>query len=566
MIRNSGLVSPRANPYIKGCPRPFRAPTGDEELEERGSVKSSIGLDKHGIKGARAAYWNLDAPSLVEESIKRAEGLLAPGGALVVETGEYTGRSPKDKFIVEEATSYDNIWWGSVNQSMSEKHYGAIRGKILDYYVDRDLFIQDSYAGADHDYRLNVRVVTETAWHALFTRNMFIQPPYHALASFDPSFTILHAPGLNVDPATDGTNSDICVIVNFGAREVLITGTWYAGEIKKSVFSILNYLLPAQGVMPMHCSANIGEGGDAAIFFGLSGTGKTTLSADGARILVGDDEHGWSDNGIFNFEGGCYAKAIRLSEEAEPEIYATTHRFGTVLENVVIDPVTRALDFDSEELTENTRVSYPIEFIPNISDTLTAGHPEHIVMLTADAFGVLPPISRMSPDQAMYHFLSGYTARLAGTERGVTEPEATFSSCFGAPFMPRHPTVYAKLLGERIAQHKTTCWLVNTGWTGGAYGVGSRMKIAHTRTMLRAALAGKLNDVAMTPDPNFGVLVPGNCPDVPQDVLNPKATWSDKAAYDKAARHVARMFEENFKQFEPQVSDSVKEAAIHAAA
>jgi len=535
-------------------------------VEERGSVKSNIGLDRHGIKAARSAHWNLAAPSLYEESIRRSEGLLAPGGALVVETGEYTGRSPKDKFIVEEATSRENIWWGSVNQSISEAHYKGVRQKILDFYKDRDLFIQDCYAGADIDYRLNVRVVTHTAWHALFTRNMFIQPPDDALASFDPGFTILHAPGLNVDPATDGTNSDICVLVNFGAREVLITGSWYAGEIKKSVFSVLNYLLPAQGVMPMHCSANVGEDGSAAIFFGLSGTGKTTLSADGSRILVGDDEHGWSDNGIFNFEGGCYAKAINLSQEAEPEIYATTHRFGTVLENVVIDPVTRALDFSSDKLTENTRVSYPIEFIPNISETLTSGHPDHIVMLTADAFGVLPPISRMTPDQAMYHFLSGYTARVAGTERGVTEPEATFSTCFGAPFMPRHPTVYAKLLGEKIARHKTNCWLVNTGWTGGAYGVGSRMKIGHTRAMLRAALDGKLADIPMTPDPNFGVLVPNNCPDVPKDVLNPKSTWSDKKAYDKTAHEVARMFEENFKEFEPQVSDSVKEAAIHAAA
>ena len=535
-------------------------------MEERGPVKSSVGLEKHGIKKARVAFWNLAAPSLYEESIRRSEALLAPGGALVVETGEYTGRSPRDKFIVEEATSRDNIWWGSVNQAISEDNYARVRKKIIDYFAGRDLFIQDCYAGADVDYRLDVRVVTETAWHALFTRNMFIQPGDDALASFVPSFTILHAPGLNVDPATDGTNSDICVLVNFGAREVLITGTWYAGEIKKSVFSVLNYFLPAQGVMPMHCSANVGHKGDAAIFFGLSGTGKTTLSADGSRILVGDDEHGWSDNGVFNFEGGCYAKAINLSREAEPEIYATTHRFGTVLENVVIDPVTRALDFDSDELTENTRVSYPIEFIPNISDTLTAGHPEHIVMLTADAFGVLPPISRMTPDQAMYHFLSGYTARVAGTERGVTEPEATFSTCFGAPFMPRHPTVYAKLLGERIARHKTDCWLVNTGWTGGAYGVGSRMKIAHTRAMLRAALDGRLSDVPMTPDPNFGVLVPSACPDVPKDVLNPKSTWSDKKAYDKTARDVARMFEENFKEFEPQVDASVKEAAIHGAA
>ena len=535
-------------------------------MEQRVSVKSSVGLDKHGIKGPKSVSWNLAAPALYEESIRRAEGLLAPGGALVVETGEYTGRSPNDKFIVEEATSRDNIWWGSVNRAISEDRYAAIRQKFLDYYVDRDLFVQDCHAGADLAYRLDVRVITETAWHALFTRNMFIQPTDEALAAFDPSFTILHAPGLNVDPATDGTNSDICVILNFGAGEVLIAGTWYAGEIKKSVFSILNYLLPAQGVMPMHCSANVGEEGDAAIFFGLSGTGKTTLSADGSRTLVGDDEHGWSNNGIFNFEGGCYAKAIRLSQEAEPEIYATTRLFGTVLENVVIDPVTRVLDFDSEELTENTRVSYPIEFIPNISETLTTGHPKNIVMLTADAFGVLPPISRMTADQAMYHFLSGYTARVAGTERGVTEPEATFSACFGAPFMPRHATVYAKLLGGLISRHETDCWLVNTGWTGGVYGVGSRMKIAHTRAMLRAALDGHLSDVAMTPDPNFGVLVPENCPHVPKEVLNPKNTWSDKSAYDKTAHDVARMFEENFKEYEPQVEDSVKQAAIHASA
>jgi len=422
------------------------------------------------------------------------------------------------------------------------------------------------FAGADLDYRLGVRVVTETAWHALFTSNMFLKPNDGEAAGFVPDFTVLHAPGMHVDPKTDGTNSDICIILNFGTKEVLICGTWYAGEIKKSVFSILNYLLPAKGVMAMHCSANVGDDGAPAIFFGLSGTGKTTLSADGSRTLVGDDEHGWSPNGVFNFEGGCYAKAIKLSAEAEPEIYATTHRFGTVLENVVMDPVTRELDFDSEELTENTRVSYPIDFIPNISDTLTSKHPKHVVMLTADAFGVLPPISKMTADQAMYHFLSGYTARVAGTERGVTEPEATFSTCFGAPFMPRHPTVYANLLGKLIADNKTQCWLVNTGWTGGKYGVGSRMKIAHTRAMLSAALDGKLDDVPFAPDPNFGLLVPQTCPDVPEAVLNPKNTWSDKAAYDVTAHEVARMFEENFKEFESQVDAGIMKAAIHVAA
>ncbi|HEX9808178.1 MAG TPA: phosphoenolpyruvate carboxykinase [Alphaproteobacteria bacterium] len=535
-------------------------------MQERGPIKSSHGLDRHGISGAGTVHWNLDATLLYEESIRRSEGLLAPGGALVVETGEYTGRSPKDKFIVEEATSRDNIWWGSVNRPTSEETYRKIRDKFLAYFKGRDLFVQDCFAGADPAFRLGIRVVTDTAWHALFSRNMFLRPTAEQLARFTPDFTILHAPGLNVDPETDGTNSDICIILNFGTREVLICGTWYAGEIKKSVFSILNYLLPAEGVMPMHCSANIGDAGEAAIFFGLSGTGKTTLSADGSRTLVGDDEHGWSDNGIFNFEGGCYAKVIRLSAEAEPEIYATTRRFGTVLENVVIDPVTRALDLDSEALTENTRASYPIEFIPNVVPGLSSGHPRHIIMLTADAFGVLPPISRMTADQAMYHFLSGYTARIAGTERGVTEPEATFSTCFGAPFMPRHPTVYAHLLGERIARHSSECWLVNTGWTGGSYGVGSRMKIAHTRAMLRAALDGRLDGVPMAPDPNFGVLVPRACPDVPAEVLNPKNTWADKGAYDRTAQSVARMFEENFREFEPQVDDGVKQAAIRAAA
>jgi phosphoenolpyruvate carboxykinase (ATP) len=535
-------------------------------LEQRGPIKSNYGLDQHGITGAKSVSWNLDTPALYEEAIIRREGQLAPGGAFVVETGEYTGRSPNDKFLVEEPSSKDEIWWGSVNKPISEANYKKIREKFMAYYKDRDLFVQDVFAGADLDYRIGVRVVTETAWHSLFTSNMFLKPEEGEAVGFKPDFTVLHAPGMHVDPKTDGTNSDICIILNFGTKEVLICGSWYAGEIKKSVFSILNYLLPAQGVMAMHCSANVGDDGSTAIFFGLSGTGKTTLSADGSRTLVGDDEHGWSPNGIFNFEGGCYAKAIKLSAEAEPEIYATTHRFGTVLENVVMDPATRELDFDSEELTENTRVSYPIDFIPNISDTLTSKHPKHVVMLTADAFGVLPPISKMTADQAMYHFLSGYTARVAGTERGVTEPEATFSTCFGAPFMPRHPTVYANLLGKLIADNKTQCWLVNTGWTGGKYGVGSRMKIAHTRAMLSAALDGHLDNVPFAPDPNFGLMIPQTCPDVPETVLNPRNTWADKAAYDATAHEVARMFEENFKEFESQVDDGIMKAAIHVAA
>jgi phosphoenolpyruvate carboxykinase (ATP) len=437
---------------------------------------------------------------------------------------------------------------------------------MLAYMQGRDIFVQDCFAAAEPAHRIGVRIITQTAWHSLFARNMFLRPTQEQLANFKPDFTIIQMPGFNAVPKQDGTRTGVFILVNFARRLVLIGGTWYAGEIKKSVFSILNYLLPAKGVMPMHCSANIGPKGDTAIFFGLSGTGKTTLSADGSRTLIGDDEHGWSDKGVFNFEGGCYAKVIRLSPEAEPEIYAASLRFGTVLENVMIDPATRQLDLDSEELTENTRSSYPLDYIPNVSESGMGGHPENLIMLTADAFGVLPPISQMTPDQAMYHFLSGYTARVAGTEKGVVEPEATFSTCFGAPFMPRHPTVYAKLLGEKIAKHKTRCWLVNTGWTGGVYGVGHRMKIAHTRAMVRAALDGRLAQAPTAPDPNFGVLVPQNCPDVPADVLNPKNTWKDKKAYDETARQVAGMFEKNFKQFEGAVDDKVKKAAIRSAA
>jgi phosphoenolpyruvate carboxykinase (ATP) len=530
------------------------------------ALTNTFSLEIDGLRNTTAVHRNLELPALYEEAIRRGEGLLAPGGALVVATGEHTGRTPKDKFVVEEPANKANIWWGSVNQPFSEDRFESIYKQMLAYMQGRDLFVQDCYAGADPMHRIGVRVLTQTAWHSLFARNMFIRPSQEQLAGFKPDFTIIQMPGFTAVPKQDGTRTGVFILVNFARRLVLIGGTWYAGEIKKSVFTILNYLLPAKGVMPMHCSANIGPKGDTAIFFGLSGTGKTTLSADGTRTLIGDDEHGWSDKGVFNFEGGCYAKVIRLSPEAEPEIYAASHRFGTVLENVVIDPNTRQLDLDSEELTENTRSSYPLDYIPNVSADGMGGHPENVIMLTADAFGVLPPISQMTPDQAMYHFLSGYTARVAGTEKGVVEPEATFSTCFGAPFMPRHPTVYAKLLGEKIAKHQTKCWLVNTGWTGGVYGVGHRMKIAHTRAMVRAALDGRLAQVATTPDPNFGVLVPQNCPDVPADVLNPKNTWKDKTAYDQTARQVAQMFEKNFKQFEAQVDDKVKKAAIRAAA
>ncbi len=536
-------------------------------MEQFGAHISRHGLGLHGIEGARAVYWNSSAPMLCEQAVRRGEALFSADGALVALTGEHTGRSPNDKFIVKEASTADTIWWGDVNRPFKKANFESLRARVLDYFKDRELFVQDCHAGADADFRLRVRVVCENAWQALFARNMFLQPDPGELADFEPDFTILHAPGLEANPGRDGTNSGTFVLVDFAQRLVLIGGTSYAGEIKKSVFSILNYLLPERGVLPMHCSANIGPEGDAAIFFGLSGTGKTTLSADASRTLIGDDEHGWSDNGVFNFEGGCYAKVIRLSPEAEPEIYATTRRFGTILENVVMDAGARMLDLDDARHTENTRASYPIDFIPNASPTGSGGHPKNIIMLTADAFGVLPPISLLSPEQAMYHFLSGYTARIAGTEKGLgKEPLAAFSTCFGAPFMPRHPSVYAKLLGEKIARHGAKCWLVNTGWSGGAYGVGSRMKIAHTRAMVAAALDGSLAKVAAKPEPNFGLRIPASCPKVPGEVLDPKNTWGDKNAYDAMARDVAARFEKNFTQFEDYVDDGVKKVAIRATA
>jgi phosphoenolpyruvate carboxykinase (ATP) len=536
-------------------------------VNQRGPVASSCGLDTHGIHNVRTAHWNLAVPALYEEAVQRGEGMLSAGGPLVVRTGTHTGRSPRDKFIVDEPSSTADIWWGDVNRPISKAHFRGLRHKLQAYLQGRDVFVQDLHAGADAEYRLPVRVITETAWHSLFARNMFIRPSMDELAHFEPAFTILHAPGLHATPKDDGTHSETFVLVNLAERLVLIGGSRYAGEIKKSVFSVLNYLLPASGVLPMHCSANIGPRGDTAIFFGLSGTGKTTLSADASRTLIGDDEHGWSDIGVFNFEGGCYAKVIRLSVEAEPEIYATTTRFGTILENVVTAEDSRILDLHDSRHTENTRASYPLSFIPNVSETGRGGHPENVIMLTADAFGVLPPISKLTPEQAMYHFLSGYTARVAGTERGLgNEPQATFSTCFGAPFMPRHPSVYAKLLGDKIAQHGANCWLVNTGWSGGAYGTGRRIKIAFTRAMVNAALDGRLAQVPTRPDRNFGLHVPETCPEVPGEVLDPRQTWSDKAAYDATARELTKRFEGNFKQFETYVDDTVKAASIHAAA
>jgi len=527
---------------------------------------SNYGLDKEGVRHAAAQYWNLTAPLLYEHAIRRHEGEIAAGGAFVAHTGKFTGRTPRDKYFVEEASSKDEIWWGGFNKPVSEAVFERMLDRVRAYMQGKELFVQDLHGGADPAYRLKVRVVSDSAWHSLFVRNMFIRPKVDELADFVPDFTILHAPHFFGDAAADGTASDTFIFVNFGRRLVLIGGTEYAGEIKKCVFGYLNFMLPAKGVLPMHCSVNVGPRGDSAVFFGLSGTGKTTLSADGSRTLIGDDEHGWSDRGLFNFEGGCYAKAINLSAAHEPEIYAATHRFGTVLENVVIDPLTRVPDLTDSSLTENTRACYPLDFIPNADIRGVASHPENVIMLTADAFGVLPPISRMSPEQAMYHFLSGYTAQVAGTEIGVTEPKATFSTCFGAPFMPRHPSVYAKMLGERIEKTGAACWLVNTGWSGGAYGVGSRMKIAYSRALVRAALAGELKDVPVRKEPFFGLLVPESCPQVPSDVLLARNTWSDKGAYDQTARDLTKRFESNFKKFEDYVGPEVKKAAIYAAA
>ncbi len=526
---------------------------------------SRYGLERHGLRKIAAAHWNYGMPALYEEVIRRGEGRVAESGALVVDTGRYTGRAAKDKFIVREPSSEDDIWWGSINQPFTPERFAALKQRLLAYFEGRDVFVRDCYAGADPATRLPIRVVTEYAWHSLFARNMFIAPPREALAEFEPRFTVIQAPGFKADPDSDGTNSEAFVAINFAAREVLIGGTAYAGESKKSVFTILNYLMPAAGVLPMHASANVGPDGDAAVFFGLSGTGKTTLSADPKRTLVGDDEHGWGATGVFNFEGGCYAKVIRLSAEAEPEIDAATRRFGTLLENVVIDAESRALDLDDGSLTENTRSSYPLDYIPNASTTGIAGQPRNVVMLTADAFGVLPPIAKLTPDQAMYHFLSGYTAKVAGTEAGLgSSPEATFSTCFGAPFMPRPPAVYAKLLGERIARHDTDCWLVNTGWTGGSYGVGSRMEIGHTRALLNAALDGSLAAAPVRVDAHFGLSVPESCPGVPREALTPRSTWADKQAYDRTARELIGRFHENFESFAPDVTDAVKAAAPHA--
>ena len=534
----------------------------ESKLKSSEDIVSTFGLENHGLASVGNTFWNLSASSLIEEAICRDEGILSASGALLTLTGQHTGRSPNDRFIVEEESSNKNIWWGDVNRPIEEKNFDRLLGKMIGHLQDRDVFVQDCYCGADPKYRLPVRIITENSWHSLFARNMFIQPSREELATFIPKFTVLQAPSLEADAQNDGVNSAAFILLNFARGLMLIGGSAYAGEIKKSIFSVMNYLLPPKNVLPMHCSANIGSKGDTAIFFGLSGTGKTTLSADSKRTLIGDDEHGWGESGVFNFEGGCYAKTINLTSEAEPEIYKLCHQFGSIVENVHMDSQSRKFDFFNAKITENGRVSYDILNVPNSSIEGKGGHPTNIVMLTCDAFGVLPPISQLTSDQAMYHFLSGYTAKVAGTERGLKEPTATFSTCFGAPFMPRHPTVYAGLLGNKMAQHQTKCWLVNTGWSGGPYGQGERMKISYTRQMLNSALDGTLDQAGYHLDPVFGVKVPNSCPDVPTEILDPRNTWSDTDAYDNQARDLTHLFEQNFKQFEKAVDDGVKSAAI----
>ncbi|SMO97070.1 phosphoenolpyruvate carboxykinase (ATP) [Gracilimonas mengyeensis] len=522
--------------------------------------KSKTGLQYLGLESNDNIFWNLSPAELYEQVIKREEAVLTKDHALRVLTGKFTGRSPMDKFIVDQPSIHNEIDWGEINQPISEEVFDRLYKKAITYLQDKDLFVKDLFCGADENNRLNVRVVSEAAYHALFAHNMFIRPSAEELANHEPEFTVLAAPHLKAIPDEDGTRSSTFILCNFDKKIILIGGTLYSGELKKGIFSVMNYLLPKKGVMAMHCSANHDENGKTAVFFGLSGTGKTTLSADPDKVLIGDDEHGWSDDGVFNFEGGCYAKTINLSKENEPLIHATTKMPGTILENVVLDEKRRP-DFDDVSLTQNTRCSYPLDFIPNASETGRGDHPENIIFLTADAFGVLPPISRLTPGQAMYHFISGYTAKVAGTERGVTEPQATFSACFGAPFMPLHPTVYAELLAKKIRKHGSKVWLVNTGWTGGAYGTGHRMKLAHTRRMLSEAIAGNLDKEEFIKDPVFGLAIPKKINGVPNEVLIPRNTWKDKAAYDAKAEELAQMFVENFSQFEEEASEEILSAA-----
>jgi phosphoenolpyruvate carboxykinase (ATP) len=519
------------------------------------------GLEHHGFRNIGRVYWTCSTPILYEQIVRRREGWVGHLGPMVVRTGDHTGRSPNDKFIVHEASSADHIWWGPVNRPFAEDHFGALYQRLLAYIQDKDLFVQDCCVSAHPDYRVPIRVITEYAWHSLFARNMFIQiRDRDQLIEHVPEFRVLCFPGFHAVPEVDNTNTSTFIIVNFGQKTVIIGGTQYGGEIKKSVFTILNYVLPRTAVLSMHCSANVGPEGDVALFFGLSGTGKTSLSADPERSLIGDDEHGWCDDGIFNFEGGCYAKVIRLSPESEPDIYECTRRFGTILENVGLDAETRRLDLDDESLTENTRACYPLTHLSNVVRSGQADHPRNVVLLTCDAFGVMPPIAKLTPEQAMYHFLSGYTARVAGTERGVDEPKTVFSACFGAPFMALAPTVYTDMFGELIRKHKVNCWLVNTGWIAGPYGVGHRIDIASTRAIIRAALSGGLSGAPTRHDRILNLHVPRMCPGIAPKLLDPRETWNDPKQYDEAARRLARAFRENLRQFEGTVPEEIREA------
>jgi phosphoenolpyruvate carboxykinase (ATP) len=528
------------------------------------SRKADYNLSNHGISNLRLAYWNLTTEALYEEAVFRNEGAVVAGGPFVAFTGKHTARSANDKFVVRHVDSENNVWWGVYNRPFDGEKFEVLYDRMLGFLQGRDVFVQDVYGGADENYRLPVRIVTELAWHSHFVRNMFLLPQsLEEYKRFVPEFTIVAMPSFKGMPSVDGTASDTFIVLSFEKKLAIVGNTAYAGEIKKSVFTILNYLLPLDGVLSMHCSANVNpdDTNDVSLFFGLSGTGKTTLSADPTRRLIGDDEHGWSDDGIFNFEGGCYAKVIGLSESAEPEIYATTKRFGTILENVPYDPITRLIDLDDETITENTRASYPLEFIANAVPEKKAGHPKNIILLTCDASGVMPPIARLSPNQALYQFISGYTSKIAGTEVGLgKEPEITFSACFGGPFMVHHPYKYAELLKRKIERYDAKCWLVNTGWVGGPYGVGKRISIRHTRALLNAALTGKLDNVTYKQDPIFGFEVPEHCPDVPDEVLNPSSSWSDKKEYDRRYKDLAMRFKQNFGKFEDGTPLEIVEA------
>ncbi len=526
-------------------------------MQSIGPSISSYGLENHGIRNVNLVHWNLSTPLLYEEAIRRREGRVAHLGPLVVRTGSHTNRAANDKLIVRDASAIDKVWWGKVNRPMDPHHFSNLFPRLLAYLQGKDLFVQDCFAGHDPVYRLPLRIITETAWHSLFARNLFIQAPAEQLQKHVPAFTLIHTPNFHAVPELDGTRSDIFIVIHFGQKIALVGGTQYAGEIKKSIFTVLNFLLPQKNVLSLHGSANMGREGDVAVFLGLSGTGKTTLSFDPDRQLIGDDEHGWSDRGVFNLEGGCYAKVIRLDPQAEPDIYESTRRFGTILENVTYDSMTGRLNLEDDSLTENTRAAFPISHIAQSIKEGFGDHPRHIFMLTADAFGILPPIALLNPQQAIYHFLSGYAARVSGKDKAA-RPQATFSACFGAPFMALSPRVYANLLGDRIARHKVKVWLLNTGWTGGPYGIGQRIPLALTRAMVRAALNGQLDSVPMQEDPLFRFQVSTTCPEVPAEILLPKGTWADAAAYDAQARKLAILFTENFKFHEDKVSPEIR--------